>query len=70
MNEKLANANGKHVRLQGNVYRIISRRLGKTVLAEAENVRTGERTNIMRSGVCASPFVKDVRNMVKLNLFV
>jgi hypothetical protein len=70
MNDKLVNANGKHVRLQGNVYRIISCRLGKTVLAEAENVKTGDRTNIMRSGVVASPFVKSIREMVKLNLFV
>ena len=67
MENKILKANGRNVRLQGNIYRIISMRLGTRVLADAENIRTGERINLMKS---RSPLCMSIRNLVNLNLFV
>ena len=65
MNDKLLRANGKVVRHDGSVYRIISLKLGSRVLVDAENVKSGERLNLMRS---RSDLCKSIRNSVELNL--
>ena len=70
MNEiqtKLFKANQRNVRTGGVVYRIIAHTIGGKLLAEAENTRTGERTNLLTS---RSPLTMGIRNLVNLNLFV
>jgi hypothetical protein len=42
MNEKLLAAHHKIVRVAGNAYRIISLKLGSKVLADAENIKSGD----------------------------
>ncbi len=49
MNENIINANGKFVRHNGKTFRVLSCRLGSKVLADAENVQSGERINLMKS---------------------
>jgi hypothetical protein len=66
MNEKLLAANGRHVRLNGISYRIISCKLGSRVLCDAEPIQ-GDRINLVKS---RSPLAKDLRNLIDLNLFV
>lgn len=42
MNEKILAAHNKIVRHAGNAYRIISMKLGGKVLADAQNVKSGD----------------------------
>lgn len=68
MNDKLIKANGKHIRRNGIVYRIISMRLGSLTLADAEPL-TGkaDRINLVRT---RSTLGMELRNLVELGLFV
>lgn len=65
MNEKLLNANGRSVRYSGKFYRIIAHRLGKTVLAQAEEVGSDNRVNLVTG---RSPLVLAMRNSIGLGL--
>jgi hypothetical protein len=53
---QLLNSHNKLTRCNGSLFRIIVHKLGSLVLADAENVKTGERINLMssRSGLCKS----------------
>lgn len=67
MNDKLIAANGKHIRLNGVVYRIISMKLGSRVLADADPINKGERINLVKT---RSSLGMELRNLVDLGLFV
>lgn len=67
METKILNANGRNIRISGVIYRIISLRLGSRVLADAENIKTGERVNLMKS---RSPLCMNIRKLIGLGLFV
>ena len=66
LNDKLLSANGKHVRLAGVQYRIISVRLGKRILADAED-HHGNRINMVMT---RSPLGRTLRELVEKGLFV
>lgn len=66
MNEQLLNSNQKQVRVNHTVYTIISHKLGKRVLAQAEPIK-GEIINLITG---RSPLVKAIRTCIKHNLFV
>jgi len=68
MNEKLLAANGRLIRIQGIVYRIISVKLGSRILSDAEPLNgSGVRINLIKT---RSDLGRALRNLVDLGLFV
>jgi hypothetical protein len=67
MNNKLIAANGKLIRYNGVVYRIIALRLGSIVLADADPINKGARINLVKT---RSNLGFELRNLVDLGLFV
>jgi hypothetical protein len=65
MNEKLLKANSRVVRHSGKIFRIIAHRLGEMVLAQAEEVGTDNRVNLITG---RSQLVMALRNSIKLGL--
>lgn len=65
MNEKLLKSNGRRVLCNGKFFRIIAHQLGKWVLAQAEEIGTENRVNLVTG---RSLLVKSLRESIKMGL--
>jgi hypothetical protein len=65
MNEKLLKANGKIVRHEGISYRVIAQTLGPWVLAQAEQIGTNNRLNLVKG---RSALVRELRDSIEKGL--